>query len=132
MLFRLNLARAVVVDFPMNARYGDERSNLKIRRVLFEFPIKHLRNFLKRVLYTYYLRDFTLASLELPIGISLTSFGLISGLLNFEASRNLNQATAPGTLILISMAVLVGVQLILSFFSYDIDSSPTKPISKWH
>lgn len=130
MLFRLNLARAVVIDFPMNARYGNERSNLKIRRVLFEFPLKHLRNFLKRVMYTYYLRDFTLASLELPIGIALTSFGLISGLLNFEASRDLNQATPPGTLILISMAVLVGVQLILSFFSYDIDSSPTKPISK--
>jgi dolichol-phosphate mannosyltransferase len=130
MLFRLNLARAVVIDFPMNARYGNERSNLKILRVLFEFPFKHLRNFLKRVMYTYYLRDFTLASLELPIGIALTSFGLISGLLNFETSRDLNQATPPGTLILISMAVLVGVQLILSFFSYDIDSSPTKPISK--
>ena len=130
MLFRLNLARAVVIDFPMNARYGNERSNLKIRRVLFEFPFKHLRNFLKRVMYTYYLRDFTLASLELPIGVALTSFGFISGLLNFETSRDLNQATPPGTLILISMAVLVGVQLILSFFSYDIDSSPTKPISK--
>jgi glycosyltransferase involved in cell wall biosynthesis len=130
MLFRLNLARAVVMDSPMPARYGTERSNLKIRRVLFEFPFKHLRNFMKRVAYNYYLRDFTLASLELPIGVSLTSFGLIFGLLNFEASREINQATAPGTLILISMCVLVGIQLILSFFSYDIDSSPIKPITK--
>lgn len=129
-LFRLNLARAVVVDFPMDAIYGDEKSNLKIRRVLFEFPYKHIRNFFKRIAYTYYLRDFTLASLELPIGVVLCSFGFVSGVLNFEASRELNQATAPGTLILISMSVLVGVQLILSFFSYDIDSSPTKPISK--
>jgi|688.fasta_scaffold414048_1 glycosyltransferase involved in cell wall biosynthesis len=130
MLFRLNLARAVVIDSPMPAIYGSERSNLKISRVLFEFPLKHLRNFMKRVAYTYYLRDFTLASLELPIGVTLTSFGLIFGLLNFEASREINQATAPGTLILISMCVLVGIQLILSFFSYDIDSSPTKPITK--
>ena len=130
MLFRLNLARAVVIDCPMNARYGDEQSNLKIRRVLFEFPIKHLRNFAKRVAYTYYLRDFTLASLELPIGLLLTSFGFISGLVNFATSRELNQATPTGTLILISMSVLVGIQLILSFFSYDIDSSPTKPIGK--
>ena len=130
MLFRLNLARAVVVDFPMEARYGDERSNLKIRRVLLEFPLKHLRNFAKRVAYTYYLRDFTLASLELPIGLVLTSFGLISGTINFQQSRALGQGTAPGTLILISMSVLVGIQLLLSFFSYDIDSAPTKPISK--
>lgn len=129
MLFRLNLVRAVVVDFPMESRYGSERSNLKIRRVLVEFPIKHLRNFLKRVAYTYYLRDFTLASLELPIGFLLTGFGVVSGLLNFMQSQELNQATATGTLILISMSVLVGIQLILSFFSYDIDSSPTKPIS---
>lgn len=129
MLFRLNLARAVVVDFPMNAKYGTEQSNLKIRRVLLEFPIKHLRNFIKRVAYTYYLRDFTLASLELPVGVLLTAFGLTTGLVNFAHSRELNQATAPGTLILISMSVLVGIQLILSFFSYDIDSSPTKPIS---
>jgi glycosyltransferase involved in cell wall biosynthesis len=130
MLFRLNLIRAVVVDLPMEARYGSERSNLKIRRVLFEFPIKHFRNFIKRVAYTYYLRDFTLASLELPAGVSLTLFGVVFGSINFEESRQLSQATAPGTLILVSMSVLVGIQLILSFFSYDIDSSPTKPISK--
>ena len=130
MLFRLNLARAVVVDFPMEARYGSERSNLKIRKVLFEFPIKHLRNFIKRIAYTYYLRDFTLASLEFPTGVLLTIFGVSSGVVNFINSRALNQGTPPGTLILISMSILVGVQLILSFFSYDIDSSPTKPISK--
>ena len=129
MLFRLNVARAVVIDLPMNAKYGTEQSNLKIRRVLIEFPMKHLRNFFKRVAYTYYLRDFTLASLELPAGIILTTFGLTTGLVNFAQSRELNQATATGTLILISMSVLVGIQLILSFFSYDIDSSPTKPIS---
>ena len=130
MLFRLNLARAMVIDFPMQARYGDERSNLKIRRALLEFPIKHLRNFIKRIAYTYYLRDFTLASLELPIGLFLTSFGVISGFVNFVSSRELNQSTPTGTLILISMSVLVGIQFILSFFSYDIDSAPTKPISK--
>jgi dolichol-phosphate mannosyltransferase len=130
MLFRLNLARAVVIDVPMDARYGSERSNIKIRKVLFEFPIKHLRNFIKRIAYTYYLRDFTLASLELPTGVVLTSFGIMSGTINFLNSRALEQGTPPGTLILITMSILVGTQLILSFFSFDIDSSPTKPISK--
>ena len=130
MLFRLYLARAVVSDFPMDARYGSERSNLKIKKVLFEFPIKHFRNFIKRIAYTYYLRDFTLASMELPTGVVLTSFGMVSGFANYFSSRALNQGTAPGTLILISMSILVGTQLILSFFSFDIDSSPTKPISK--
>lgn len=130
LLFRLNLARAVVVDVPMEAKYGSEESNLRIKKVLFEFPWKHLRNFLKRISYTYYLRDFTLASLELPIGLGLTTFGFVSGGANFVHSQSLNQATPTGTLILISMSVLVGIQFILSFFAYDIDSAPTIPIGR--
>lgn len=130
MLYRLNLARAVVIDVPMQAKYGEEISNLSIKRVLVEFPIKHFRNFIKRVLSSYYLRDFTLASIELPVGLLLTLFGFTSGILNLVRSQELLQATPTGTLILISMSVLVGIQFILSFFAYDIDSSPTNPISK--
>ena len=130
MLFRLNLARAVVIDVPMESKYGSEVSNLNVKRAVGEFPIKHCRNFFKRVAYTYYLRDFTLASLELPIGLGLTLFGITSGLLNFLQSQNLNQETVPGTLILVSMSILVGLQLILSFFAYDIDSAPIDPIGK--
>jgi glycosyltransferase involved in cell wall biosynthesis len=132
LLFRLNLARAVVVDVPMEAKYGEEESNLRIKRVLMEFPVKHIRNFLKRVTYTYYLRDFTLASLELPIGLSLTSFGFVTGLINFFHSQSISQATPTGTLILISMSILVGIQLVLSFFAFDIESSPTSPIGKFN
>lgn len=131
LLFRLNLVRAVVLDIPMEAKYGAEESSLRIKRVLVEFPIKHTRNFLKRVTYTYYLRDFTLASIELPIGLGLTSFGFVTGLTNFLHSQSLGQATPTGTLILVSMSILVGIQLILGFFAYDIDSSPTSPIEKF-
>ena len=48
MLFRLNTLRAVVVDIPMDAKYGDEVSNLKISHVVGEFLIKHVRNFSRR------------------------------------------------------------------------------------
>jgi dolichol-phosphate mannosyltransferase len=129
-LFRLNLARAVVVDVPMMAQYGSEVSNLRIKKALVEFPLKHSRNFLKRIAYTYYLRDFTLASLELPIGLGLTIFGIVTGTANFIHAQSLDQATPTGTLILICMSVLLGIQLILSFFAYDIDSAPTVPIGK--
>lgn len=47
MLFRLNIIRAVVVDVPMESKYGNEISNLKIYRVLGEFFVKHIRNFFK-------------------------------------------------------------------------------------
>jgi len=131
MLFRLNLARAVVVDIPMDAVYGDEKSNLNILRTLFEFPFKHLRNFVKRVGYSYYLRDFTLASLELPVGLVLLTTGTIAALYNWIHSAHLNQATPTGTLILIAMMLLSSIQLLLSFASFDMQSSPKKPISNF-
>jgi glycosyltransferase involved in cell wall biosynthesis len=56
-LFRLNLVDAVVRDIPMPAIYQNEKSNLRISRILIQFPLKHLRNFGKRNIYTYYLRD---------------------------------------------------------------------------
>src|SRR5262245_35311697 len=42
MLIKLGDVRAVVVDVPMRARYGDEISNLRISRILGEFLFKHL------------------------------------------------------------------------------------------
>lgn len=75
-LFRLNTLRAVVVDVPMSAKYADEVSNLKISKIIGEFLFKHLRNFFKRIFYNYYLRDMSLASLELPLGLLLLMFGV--------------------------------------------------------
>ena len=50
MLFRLNTLRAVVVDIPMDAKYGKEKSNLRVSRVFGEFLFKHIRNFCLRSL----------------------------------------------------------------------------------
>ena len=68
MLFRLNIMGAVVVDVPMQAKYGNERSNLRIFRAMFEFSAKHWINTAKRIFYAYFLRDFSVASIELVLG----------------------------------------------------------------
>ena len=78
-LFRLNTLRAVVVDIPMSARYADEVSNLKIANIIGEFFLKHFVNFIKRVFYNYYLRDMSIASIELPLGILFLVFGISFG-----------------------------------------------------
>ena len=57
MLINLGNLRAVVVDVPMEAKYGDEESNLKIRNVMGGFLIKNFRELFKRILYNYFLRD---------------------------------------------------------------------------
>jgi dolichol-phosphate mannosyltransferase len=121
MLFRLSLIDALVCDVPMPAIYEDEKSNLRIRRVLIEFPFKHARNFFKRVLYTYYLRDFNLASIELPLGSALLTLGLGVGGFSWVNGIKNQVETQTGTLILFSTCTLVGIQLLLSFFDFDIN-----------
>lgn len=128
MLFRLNNLHAVVVDVPMDAKYGNEVSNLKISKIAGEFLIKHFRNFLKRIFYNYYLRDMSLASIELPLGLLLLSFGIFYGGYHWMLSIENGVANTAGTVMLAAMPVLMGLQLILSFISYDISSVPRRPI----
>jgi glycosyltransferase involved in cell wall biosynthesis len=126
-LFRLNLLKAVVVDVPMDAKYGDEVSNLKISKVIGEFFVKHARNFLKRIFYNYYLRDLSLASLELPLGLLLFIFGSSFGLVQWWHAAANDIATPAGTVMLSALPTLMGLQLILAFLAYDIGSVPRTP-----
>jgi dolichol-phosphate mannosyltransferase len=130
MLFRLNTLRAVVVDVPMNAKYGNEVSNLKISEVILEFATKHLINALKRLFYNYYLRDLSLASIELPTGFALLSLGLAFGTYHWIHSYQMATTTPAGTVILAAIFILVGLQLLLAFFGSDIANVPTRPIHR--
>lgn len=128
MLFRLNIVRAVVVDVPMDAVYDGERSSLRIGRVVGEFLYKHGRNFCKRVVYNYFLRDMTVASLELLCGALLLSFGLAFGGYHWLANLGTGVPTPVGTIMLAVLPTLVGLQLLLAFVAYDVANVPRRPI----
>lgn len=128
MLFRLNTLRAVVVDVPMDAHYGDEVSNLKIKDIVGEFMAKHTRNFFKRIFYNHFLRDMSLAALELSAGVMLLLFGLIYGSIHWFTGFASGQVTPTGTIMIASLSLLSGLQFMLAFFSYDIAATPTQPI----
>lgn len=130
MLFRLNTLRAVVIDIPMDAKYGDEVSNLKITKIIGEFITKHLKNFWKRIFYNYYLRDMSVASLELPIGTIMIVFGIVFGGARWISSWQSGTATPVGTIMLSALPIIIGIQLILAFLAYDISSVPSRPIHK--
>lgn len=131
LLFRLNTLRAVVVDVPMDAQYGDEVSNLKISRIVGEFLIKHARNFSKRIFYNYYLRDMSLASIELPLGILLLFSGGGFGVYHWLNSLQESIATPAGSVMLAALPILMGAQLILAFLGYDIANMPRRPLHKF-
>ena len=129
-LFRLNSLSAVVVDVPMSAKYGDEVSNLKISKILFEFLAKHLRNFFKRIFYNYYLRDMSLASLELPLGILLVLLGGTYGGYHWLKSLHAGVTTPAGTVMAAALPLIVGIQFILGFIGHDIATVPKRPLHK--
>lgn len=128
MLFRLNTMRAVVVDVPMDAKYGDEVSSLKISQVLGEFALKHARNFFKRILYKYYLRDLSIASLELLASMVLLGGGLVYGGVHWWLAWRSGTAAPVGTVVLPALAIISGLQFLLAFLGYDIASVPRRPI----
>lgn len=123
-LFRLNTLRAVVIDIPMTASYSDEVSNLKVHQVLWEFMLKNINNFFKRIFYNYYLRDMSIASIELPLGILLLLFSIIYGSIKWYSAGQTGIPTPSGTIMLSALPALMGLQLILAFFAYDMSNVP--------
>lgn len=130
LLFRLATVRARVMELPMMAVYGDEKSNLSEMKSLLTFPGLHARNFGKRIVYSYFLRGFSAASLSLLAGIPLLLFGFFFGLTSWiEGAQTGTPATA-GTVMLSAVPLLMGFQLLLSFLQHDVASVPDDPIHR--
>lgn len=128
MLFRLNTIRAVVVDVPMEARYEGETSSLRIGRIVHEFLFKHARNFGKRIFYNYFLRDLSLASLLLLVGTAFVMGGGVLGVRYWYESAISGVPTLAGSVTLVSLLVMVGIQLLLGFLAQDIASVPKRAL----
>jgi dolichol-phosphate mannosyltransferase len=127
LLFHLGLVRAKVVEFPMRASYGEEVSNLKVSRELWPFLAGHLRNTFRRILYRYFFREFSLASIQLVAGAILFSFGLSFGSYHWWAAAP-DQLVPTGTIMVAALTFLIGFQLLMSFLNYDISSSPREAL----
>ena len=127
-LFRLAIVRAVVADVPIKAKYANERSNLKISKVVFEFINRHNINFLKRILYVYYLREWSVVSFELPASIIFLTSGFGIGLYYWQLSASSSQAATVGQVMLAVLPVILGFQLLVATLTLDLMNEPKNPI----
>ncbi len=127
-LFHLGVLRAVVMDVPIEAIYGDEKSHLSIPKILFPFIWKHTGNLVRRIFYGYFLRDFSAASVELILGLILSGFGAIYGVIHWYESVTTGVPAATGVIILAALPVLVGSFLLISFINYDVQNQPETPL----
>lgn len=129
MLANLYLIGALVMDVPIPARYRNETSNLSIQRSLFEFPFKLFVTFLRRILLRYYIYDFSMMSLYLMIGIPLLLFGGIFGSIKWIEYASQNIPAPTGTVMLPTLSVILGIQILLSAIEIDMNSTPRKALS---
>ena len=128
-IFRLNILRAVIVDIAMPATYGDEKSNLNVLLETPRFFVLNLKNFFKRVVYNYFVRDFNFASIELMFGSILISFGTVFGLISWVEVLEKEVLASSGTVMLSALPIIIGTQLLLGFLNYDMNNIPEVPLS---
>jgi len=129
LLFRLGTIQACVVDLPMTAIYADEESGLHVRRVFLQFLGGNMGNLFKRVFYSYFLRGFSIASLELLIGLLFLLFGVVFGAQSWAVSIRTGLPATTGTVMLAVLPIILGVQLLLSFLAFDIAATPNRVIT---
>jgi dolichol-phosphate mannosyltransferase len=129
MLANLYLIGAVVKDVPMPARYQGEVSSLLIHRILFEFPQKLLITLLRRLVLKNFIYDFSMATIYLTIGLPLLIFGLTFGIYKWIQYASVGIPAPTGTVMLPTLSVLLGIQLLLSAIEIDLRSVPTEPLS---
>ena len=128
LLYQLNQLRAVVSEMPMTALYDGAPTSLQPLRVIAPFAHGHLRNFARRIVYSYFLRGFSPASIELLLAPPLLLFGVCFGSWHWLQSVQTGATASAGTVMLATLPILLGTQLLLSWLNFDVAAEPKTPI----
>ena len=129
LLSEMRFINAVVQDVFIPARYQDEKSSLSIWKVLFSFPFRLLKTTLRRIIFQYYLYNFSFASIALILGIIFIVFGFIWGVVYWAESQKTGIPATTGTVLIAVLPIILGMQLLLQAISQDMADIPKKPIS---
>lgn len=124
LLAQLYFEKASINDIPMPAIYGDEKSSMKIWQMPFVFGARLTNTFVKRIVKEYFLYDFNIGSVYLLFGFPLFMFGLIFGIWEWIYYARINTFAPTGTIMIITLSIILGFQLILQAIQYDIINAP--------
>lgn len=121
-LINLNIVGARVADVPVPAVYADERSGIRLRRVIPQMTSLLFRGFFRRILRKYVLWSFSPIALFLFTGLCLTGFGIVVGA--WALLRTLGPPVATtGTVLLSVGPLLAGLNFLVSALMLDIQES---------
>ncbi len=124
LLSELYFFKTRIKDIPMPSIYADEKSSMQLWKMPFLFSRKLIVTFFKRIIKEYFLYDFNIASLFIIIGLPLFTFGIVFGIRSwiYYASNNIFAPT--GTIMIITLTIILGFQLLLQAIQFDITNSP--------
>ena len=120
----LNLENRPVADVPMPAVYGNERSSMRVSRIVVSFPPRLARMFLRRLLYKYVVYDPSPVTLHAVLGTLLSGFGTVFGAYHWWRSIQTGIPATAGTVVAALLPFLMGFLLLLQAMSLDIAQSP--------
>ena len=124
MLIHLNVFRARVRDVAIPARYGDERSSMRITPVLMTFPWFLFKGFWYRVYQRHVLREFSAVAMFWVLGSLMLAWGTGFGALTWLRSILTNRVATTGTVMLSVLPFIMGFQLALQAMLLEIQESP--------
>jgi len=124
MLINLNIFDARVRDVAMPSRYGDERSSMRLARVLCSFPYHLFHGYWYRFYRKHVLRDFSPVALFMLTGLPLLAWGTGFGAYTWVQSWLHVQFASAGTVMLSVLPFLVGFELVLQALVLEIRDTP--------
>ena len=126
MLIHLNVLRARVGELYLPARYGGEKSSMKLIRILTTFPLKLARGFAFRVFQKYILRSTSPVFIYLLFGILGLGWGTFFGAFIWIRSYLSGQVATTGQALLAVLPFLLGWTAVLQAVSLDaMDCGPS-------
>lgn len=124
LLSQLYFEKARIKDISMPAIYGDEKSNMQLWKMPFIFGVKLMGTSIKRIVKEYFLYDFNIGSIYLLFGLPLFLFGVVFGISEWIYYAKLNVFAPTGTIMIITLSIILGFQLLLQAIQYDIINAP--------
>lgn len=124
LLIHLNIHNFRVIDVPMPAIYADEKSSMKISRVLLGFPCYLIQRFWYRIYHKYILRDFSPIGLFYLLGALLLTWGVFFGGYTWWHALASGSPATTGTVMASVLPFLVGFQMVLQAISLEINETP--------
>jgi len=128
MLCGLYRVQAKVKDVMLPTYYGDEISNLSPLKTIFQFPNRLFLTYVRRIVWHYYIRDFSAFSLLFFAGWVLMLFGAGFGAVQWYANAAKGVLTSTGTVMISILPLVLGFQMILQAVILDIHNVPKDPL----